>query len=413
MFSAPQHAWLGHSLNFDPKPLISPTPSSPNILVIGGGVIGLITSWVLLDRGYHVTIVSKEWASYGKDQRLTSQIAGALWEYPPAVCGQHTNAESIRQSKEWCMTAYRIWEAIAADPELTKATGVRMIESIFFFHNLKDDAKQLHKLCEIFGSGVRGVARDPTLAVARGVDPNCGAADAYKLLVPVIDTDLCMSWLMDLVANKGGRMITGTIHGDIFAQERNLLSRFDAHAIVNATGLASKELASDSTCYPLRGALLRYVNDGKDFPKITSAMSIAADASVDNEIIFLVPRNDNILIVGGIAQHGEWELDLKLDSPVIQRMKARTEAFLPCLKNARLDPVYPLAQGLRPGRDENIRLDREHRRHGVEKSKIVHSYGHGGSGWSLSFGCAEDVALLIEDILQEVPTVSGGIRSRL
>jgi hypothetical protein len=40
-----------------------------------------------LDRGYYVTVISKEWASYGISQRLTLQIFGALWEPPPTQCG--------------------------------------------------------------------------------------------------------------------------------------------------------------------------------------------------------------------------------------------------------------------------------------------------------------------------------------
>lgn len=60
--------------------LREPTSRSPHVLVIGGGVTGLISSWVLLDRGYHVTILSEAWTS--DEQRLTSQIAGALYVNP-------------------------------------------------------------------------------------------------------------------------------------------------------------------------------------------------------------------------------------------------------------------------------------------------------------------------------------------
>src|SRR5438046_2071386 len=70
---------LGRDISLHPSPLKAPAASSPTVLVVGGGVTGLVTSWVLLDRGYHVTIISKEWATYTKNQRLTSQIAGALW----------------------------------------------------------------------------------------------------------------------------------------------------------------------------------------------------------------------------------------------------------------------------------------------------------------------------------------------
>src|SRR5277367_1499884 len=117
---------IGKNLSFNPTPQIAPTETSPHILIIGGGVTGLVTAWVLLDRGYHVTVASKEWASYSDTQRLTSQIAGALWEYPPAVFGLHTDTLSLKKSKKWAMTAYAMWSHMAATPALSAAAGVRM-----------------------------------------------------------------------------------------------------------------------------------------------------------------------------------------------------------------------------------------------------------------------------------------------
>lgn len=404
---------VGSNFSLHPLPQKSPTASSPSILVVGGGVTGLITAWVLLDKGYHVTIVAKEWASYTDEQRLTSQIAGALWEYPPAVCGQHTDAMSLQKSKRWCMIAYRIWDAIASDPDLAALSGVKMRESAFFFpYPIEEDPKQFSKMQEIKRSGVRGFRRDSRLIRKHGVSQEYGAVDAYEHLAPMIDTDRAMEWLMVLVQSKGARLFTETIHGDIFHQEDKLRNRFGADVIVNATGLAASELAGDSTCYPLRGALLRVINDGKDFPQVETALAITADAAQStNEIVFIVPRNDETLLLGGIAQPRESTLDLKLTDPIIERMRKRCEAFLPKLRSARLDPDYPLAQGLRPARERNVRVERELRTRNVQRdgmtelrpSRIVHSYGQGGGGWSLSFGCASDVAMLVEEALREEP----------
>lgn len=75
-----------------------------------------------------------------------------------------------------------------------------------------------------------------------------------------------------------------------------------------------------------------------------------------------------------------------------------------------MDPEYPFAQGLRPVRSRNVRVERELRKNPTTgfQSKIIHSYGHGGSGWSLSFGCAVDVAALIEEALTgELPMSMG------
>jgi D-amino-acid oxidase len=60
--------------------------------------------------GKNVTVLAKNWATWSEKQRPTSQIAGALWEYPPAVCGQHTDSISLHNSKRWCMVAYHAWE---------------------------------------------------------------------------------------------------------------------------------------------------------------------------------------------------------------------------------------------------------------------------------------------------------------
>lgn len=205
-------------------------------------------------------------------------------------------------------------------------------------------------------------------------------------------------------------LVTRTIKGELFHQEHALRAEFKADVIINCTGLAGTEIAGDKSCYPIRGGLIRVINDGKDFPKVENALTITADAVHDSsEIVFLVPRNDNILLIGGIAESHENKLDLTLESPIIKRMRARCEAFLPDLKKARLDSEYPLAQGLRPFRQRNVRVERELRAHAQGRdgkgsvSRIVHSYGQGGAGWSLSFGCAGDVLALVEEALLDLP----------
>ncbi|KAI1330771.1 FAD dependent oxidoreductase [Xylariaceae sp. FL0255] len=358
------------------------------------------SAWVLLDRGYRVTILSNAWVN--DENRLTSQIAGALWEYPPAVCGQHTNAISLAHSKRWCMVAYHIWDAIAASPSLSEETGVRMMPADFFFPNMvEEDDHELGKMREIMASGVRGFYRGSDIIEDRSVDPDYGAVDAYEIMAPIIDTDKAMYWLTGFVQRKGAKLVTETINGDLLDREESLRARFGADVIINCTGLQGYTLAGDKTVYPIRGGLIRVVNDGTDFPKVKAALTITADAAGDvNEIVFLVPRNDNILLIGGIAQPYESKLDLTLESPIIRRMRERCENFLPSLTNARLDPDYPFAQGLRPFRESNVRVERELRN---PKSRVIHSYGQGGAGWSLSFGCASDVASLVEEVLAGVP----------
>ncbi|KAI0203186.1 nucleotide-binding domain-containing protein [Astrocystis sublimbata] len=344
--------------------------------------------------------MSKAWAS--DEQRLTSQIAGALWEFPPAVCGQHTDAISLAHSKKWCMTAYHIWDAIASTPKLSRESGVRMMPSDFFFmEDVNSNPRERSKMTEIMASGVKGFYRGSDIIEDRGIDPSYGAVDAYELMAPVIDTDKATYWLTSLVQRKGATLVTEAVEDDLISIEDALRARFNADIIINCTGLQSGSLAGDESVYPIRGGLIRVINDGTMFPKLNAALTITADAARStNEIVFLVPRNDNILLIGGITEPDEWDLSLTLDSPIIKRMRERCDKFLPGLKDAQLDPDYPLSQGLRPFRKNNVRVERELRRAG---SRIVHSYGHGGAGWSLSFGCALDVVVLVEEALAGRP----------
>ena len=76
-------------LSTNDTPLETPNKGAKHILILGAGVSGMMVAWMLLDKGYRVTIFADDWA-WTKDfkrSRMTSQIAGAIWEFPPGGCG--------------------------------------------------------------------------------------------------------------------------------------------------------------------------------------------------------------------------------------------------------------------------------------------------------------------------------------
>ena len=106
-----------------------------------------------------------------------------------------------------------------------------------------------------------------------------------------------------MVELKGAKMLTQTIQVDISDQEDDLRQIYKADVIVNATGLEATELADDTSCYSIRGALQRIISAGKDFPKRDHALTLTADAAhTTGEIVFIVPRSDDILLIGGVAE---------------------------------------------------------------------------------------------------------------
>ncbi|KAF9021630.1 hypothetical protein BDZ89DRAFT_1137876 [Hymenopellis radicata] len=290
------------------------------------------------------------------DLSTTSQIAGALWEWPPAVCGKHTDVVSLHNSKRWCMTPYRVFDKLQKmlPPNEYLDHGVRMrMANVFFDQVLEEmpDRGQLDKYEEIVAQSER---RTPRRQYRQRTcrKPKAGVVDAYQHLAPVIDTnayaplgaDLQGCGFADAPDQRGFAMSRGRTLGGVWC---------GCYRQCHGSRL---ELAADASVYPLRGALIRVVNDGKAFPKVTEALAVTHDDTrgENEDIVFIVPRNDNTLILGGLAQPHKYELDLTFDSPEVVRMREWCNNFVPGLENAEYDPDAPLVQGLRPFRGSNV-----------------------------------------------------------
>ena len=388
----------GKGFSLSPSSLEKPETSSPHILVIGAGITACASSWILLDKGYKVTMVAKEFATFTKAQRLTSQIGAALWEFPCAPCGPQAAPENLDKMRRWAMDSYEVYSAIAADPVVGSQFGVRLRNAVSFFPvPIDEHESERERLAQIEKYRLKGFRHDSRLLQQYDKSGD-EIAEAFEHLAPVIDTDQAMKFLLDLLRSKGAVFRSEAVRGDLWENEERLLKLYQADAIVNASGLGARELASDHTIHPSRGGLLRVVNDGKDFERITHAMVVNKDEG-DCDIVFIVPRNEEILVLGTFLQLDEWTTDLTVDSPIMQIMREKCEKFMPALKNARLDPDYPIAQGLRPFREGDARDEREHRMKRSVQSGIVHSYGHGVGGWTLAFGSALEVASLVEQVV--------------
>ena len=114
------------------------------------------------------------------------------------------------------------------------------------------------------------------------------------------------------------------------------------------------------------------------------------------------PSSDERVIFGGSGDHGEWECGHP--SQVVRDKILRGNSvllppteFCHSLTEAR-DWV-----GLRPGRSR-VRLEHETITEGDSHGRtmeVVHNYGHGGSGLTIAWGCAIEVAELITNLKQK------------
>lgn len=309
------------------------------ILVLGAGVSGLSSAHELAARGHAVML----WA---RDEPLasTSAVAAALW-YP-------FEAGPPERVAAWAARSYRRFGELAR----RETPGVRMVP-----------------LLDLYGPGLERPAWVASLEGQRALTgPRlAGFAAGWEARVPVIETPLYLSWLLARVRALGGVLEQRTVT-DV-AETRG----FDV--LVNCTGLGARELFGDSECFPIRGQIVR-VERGA----VERALYFR---DADGGFGYVVPRSRDC-VLGGTAERGVESL--AVDEASTRSILARCRALEPRLGRE----VLSVAVGLRPGRSA-IRLERELR----DGRAVVHDYGHGGCGVTLSWPCAEDVCALVEEAL--------------
>lgn len=349
-------------------------------LVIGAGVSGLTTALELRAAGMRVTVVAEKFAP-----DCVSVVAGALWEWPPAVCGYHRGQKSLQQSKDWCMVSFKRFREMAD----AGIPGVHLRMSNFYFTEpVEADPRNLDKMKEI-EANVPGFERLSEVSESGGIDPAFGVVDGYRHLAPMIDTDAYMVWLKEETLRAGVRIEQRRIDGPLRDQRAKLLAEYGADVLICCAGLGVAELRI-TEMYPLRGALVRVKNDGTRFPRVTEAHCVShVQGSGRQDIVFIVPRGEDMLVLGGLTEPDEWDTDLSLDYAPVREMYERCLAFMPALADGELDPAEPVRTGLRPFRPANVCVEYD------PDDDVFYNYAHGGSGFTLSWGCAGEVAGLI------------------
>ena len=359
-----------------------------NIVIIGAGVNGLTCAYELQKKGHNITIIAD-----AVGHKTTSSVAGALWELPPAVCGypQHLSLQDITRDQQLSMISYHKFLKLASDMK----TGVSVKPVNFYYEfeisnnpieNQKLNAAKAHLV---------NFRHDTNIIHEHGIDSKI-YKDAYMYDAPIIDTDTYLDWLASIVTTHNqSHIVERKIEGSLSESARDLLDEHDAELIVNCSGLGSIELVEDHTVFGARGGLVYVDNSGEYSKQITQAHCTSLSELGLNEgfFIFILPRSENRLVLGGIAEVEKYSVNVTPDSyPPYERILDGCKRFLPDLANAKVIDHYPLRVGIRPFRKKGLRLDYD------PEIRTVHNYGHGGAGVLLSWGCARGVCRLIDSL---------------
>jgi D-amino-acid oxidase len=310
------------------------------VLGIGCGVSGLSCGVRLLEAGHAVSIRAREFPPY-----TTSDVAAAVW-YPYLAAPRD-------RVLRWGARSYQVFLELA--PE--KRAGVTLRRAVEVLDAPSPDPW--------WSSAVEGFEH------AREDELPPGYADGYAYNAPVIEMSLYLPWLMERFGQLGGVLQRGSV---LSLKEVLDPSLFDA--VVNCTGLGARELVGDTALFPIQGEILRV-----DCPRDAR---LIFDESPSRGMSYVIPRSGDCVLGGTAVPHSE---SLAHDPVATEEIRTRCARLVPGVGHA---PVLGHAVGLRPGRDE-IRLEREQ----LEGWPVVHNYGHGGAGVTLSWGCAEEVVGLL------------------
>jgi D-amino-acid oxidase len=336
-------------------------PMKHRVAIIGAGVSGLTCGVFFAERGHCTAIFANEIG-----QQTTSGAAAALW-FPYDV-------EPANKVIPWALETFRTLIDLARSAE----SGVSMIElrqvSRIGEIQIPDWAIPLGAQTLIPSEVENGAAGEAATWTGRPQAEQTGSErikspkifkSCFSLRVPLMDTTIYLDYLVNRLVAAGGS-ITAHTH---FAKLEDVDPKFDL--VINCAGIGARELVADADLEPHRGQVV-IVPRIKDLP-----YAVVCD---DAPLMYVIPRR-NDCVFGGTNELSE---DLAIDSATTALIIAE------CSRALKVEKPNVVAErvGLRPFRKSGVRVERAHLRDG---RIAVHNYGHGGSGFTLSWGSANAV----------------------
>jgi D-amino-acid oxidase len=209
--------------------------------------------------------------------------------------------------------------------------------------------------------------------------PAPGYAFGHRLSAPVVDLPRYLAHLQRRLEAAGGTLT-----------RLPLAALPTRGVVVNCTGVAARALAADPSVRPVRGQVAIVADPGLG--------EWWVDESPEH-LTSVVPRGTDV-VIGGTLDDGDW--DTTPDDATARHLLDRAADLVPALRGA---PVIAHRVGLRAARP-TARVEVERRPTADDPDHVrVHCYGLGGSGMTVSWGCAGDVVTLVGS-LRGVPALT-------
>jgi len=313
-------------------------PARPDALVIGAGVIGLSTGIRLAEAGLRVRIVAES-----PPEHTTSAAASA-------VVGP-TFAPPGDRMRDWERATVEELAPLSADG----SAGVHLTTGQLVARGADQRPPFLDDL--------------PGVRLCRADELPPGFGFGFWLRLPLVDMPRYLAHLRSRFAASGGEIELRRISSLRAAAG-------EAPLVANCAGIGARDLVPDPSVIAVRGQHVIVENPGLD--------TFFLEAPLGPAWAGWFPHGAHV-VLGGTATEGDD--NLTPDPGMAAEIVRRCAEVEPRLRTAR---VIGHRVGLRPARP-TVRLEAQE----IDGTRVVHNYGHGGVGVTLSWGCARDAVMML------------------
>jgi D-amino-acid oxidase len=307
-----------------------------SVTVLGSGIVGLTTAIILQEAGFQVKLVAK-----AKFDKTVSHKVGAIW-FPFEI---HPTAKTAK----WGALAYTRYQQ-----EISPENGVSFVSFLTAYtseSNL-DWTTQLPQ---------RSVRKAEPLELPKGIEMGMIAE------VPLAEPTRYLPYLFETFLRNGGSFRKCCISN---MEELASLDEW----VVNCSGLGARDICEDEDLHPMRGQILRC-----EKMDLTSF----ADPTRKGALLYVINRSEDC-VIGGTDYEQDWNENE--DPADTQKILSRLQA-----SGLTSNPkILEVIVGLRPARSQ-VRFEFD-----PVYSHVFHNYGHGGAGFTVAWGCAMELAEIIQ-----------------
>jgi len=356
-----------------------------NVIVLGGGIVGLWTAEVLNARGHKVTVRTAVPPEATSSSAAACVITPLLpwepdhpeflkaWGWYRRTIAHYRNIDSNRAPHEHFLEPMPSYECGFEDG------GIRYLEKGF----------SIKKFAHLPFTHVDIIPLKPSIFVNNHVNDRQELSFCAKFVADFCNTEVFLAWLYTELQRRGVTFQLGAVYS------LDEIRAFDADVVFNCMGFNSRHVFSDDSLYYVRGQSMFVDSDNVSAPYFGIAAGHHAVFKHRRGYYlgsYFLEKEQRIRL---LPQQIEYQLSIDFTRGPYAELCERLGFEIPSVD---LNHIRRVNTGIRPYRLDGPRIEAEPfgKDTGSKSLRLVHNYGHGAHGWTIGYATAEDAVNIAE-----------------